>query len=86
MFRIFLPVVLVADLRKELGDGIFLIFLGLIVLFLGLLRTAGRILKKDLPASTGYLRGQEIGSYIAVGLGGVLVLVGLGGVVAHLLS
>lgn len=69
-----------------MGDGVFLIVLGLVVILLGLLRTAGRILKKDLPRSTGYLRGQEIGSYIAMGIGGIMVLAGLGTVLVQLLN
>ena len=69
-----------------MGDGVFLIVLGLVVILLGLLRTAGRILKKDLPRSTDYMRGQEIGSYIAMGLGGILVLAGLGTVLVQLLN
>jgi len=68
------------------GDGLFLIALGLVVIALGSMRTAGRILKKDLPRLTGYLRGQEIGSYVATGLGGILVLVGIGNVLVHLVS
>ena len=49
------------------------------------MRTAPGLVNKDLPKSTGYLRGQEIGSYIAIGLGGAMVLLGLIAVFIHTL-
>jgi hypothetical protein len=69
-----------------MGDGLFLVGLGIVVILIGLLRTMPRLVNKDLPKSTGYLRGQEIGSYIAVGLGGVILLLGLGAILVDLVS
>lgn len=69
-----------------MGAGLFLIVLGIVIILLGLLRMMPRLVKSDMPRSTGYLRGQEIGSYVAMGLGGIMVVMGLGAIVVNLLS
>jgi hypothetical protein len=68
-----------------MSDGTFLSGLGTIVMLLGALRTLPRFLNKSLPNPTGSLRGQ-LGSYTAMGIGGVLILLGLSAFVVQLLS
>lgn len=69
-----------------MGDGLFLVVLGFAAIFIGLLRTASRLLHKGMPKSTGYLRGQEIASYVVMGLGALLVVIGIVAIGVDLLS
>ncbi len=67
-------------------DGFFLVGLGLATILIGLMRTASRILRKDMPKSTGYLRGQEVASYVVIGFGALLALIGIVAIVIELVS
>jgi hypothetical protein len=67
-------------------DGVLLMGLGLIALLLGLAGILPRRLNPRIPKPTGYLRGGEVGSYIMMTLGVILLLVGLGSVVVQVVT
>lgn len=58
-------------------DGLFLVALGVLVILVGGLRTAPRLLNREIPRSTGYLRGTEIGALVVTAIGALLVVIGV---------
>ena len=69
-----------------MSDGLFVLGLGVALVLFGLLGVLPGRLDKSMPKSTGYARGQEVGSYFVLGLGGLLVVGGLVAVVVDLIN